>query len=357
MSRPSIGLREYAQLLESVRAAALRDFRALMRLPPSARRAKLKRAITRFRNPVLADLLLEESKQQVTRDPKAALELAECSLDAAQRVPEKTFGRSWAMTVLARAHAYRGNALRVLGELRKAHEALRFALETFDREGNGDPYVEAEILSLLASASMDQRSFIEAEAYIDMARGLYAKLGETALSNQQLMKKSMLFFNAGDFDRALEVGFTVLQGIDPEADPRLYLAAEHNYTAFLAEVGRSWEALERLENNAERYDLFPDSWTQLRREKLRGNILRELGSRREAERALLAVRSGFMCEGLELNAAIASLDLAHLYLEEGKTREVKHLAEEIVPVFHAQGVQPETAAAVFLYKQAARWES
>ena len=348
---------ERTEHLARLEQIARREFRELMRLPVSARRHKINRAINRFRNPILVDLLLAESERQAIRDPWAALALAECAFDAVFRVSHRQFGEAWAMTCLARAHAHRGNALRATGDFKQADEGLLLALRIFDEGGNGDPLVEAEILSLLASLRMDQRSFVEADAYIDMARGIYEKIDETRFVGLLLVQKSMLFFNSGDFDQAIVVGLKALAAIDPTADAKLYLAAEHNYTFFLTEAGRYREAWARLEAHASLYDAFPDSWTQLRRQKLQSEILRGLGRREEAEAALISVRVGFMHEGLGFHAAMAGLALAYLYVEECRTQEVKRLAEEMVPIFMAQDIHREAAAALLLFQEAARQEA
>ncbi len=346
-----------AERLARLEQIAQREFRELMRLPSSSRRYKINRAINRFRSPILVDLLLAESKRQVTSDPWTALALAECAFDGAFRVSHREFGEAWAMTCLARAHAHRGNALRTTGDFKQADDSLLLALKIFDQDGNRDPLIEAEILSFLASLRMDQRSFIEAEGYLDMARGIYERLSEQALIAHILVQKSVVLFTAGEFDRALVVGLDALGAIDQSTDPRLYLSAEHNYTFFLMEVGRYREAWERLESQAPLYDAFPDSWTQLRRQRLQGNVLRGLGRRDEAEAALIAVRAGFVREGLGFYAAIAGLDLAYLYIEDRRTAEVKKLAEEMVPIFMAQDIHREASAALLLFQEAARQET
>ena len=248
------------------------------------------------------------------------------------------------MTCIARVHAHRGNALRVTGDFKQADEALAFGLKTFDEDGNGDPLVEAEMLSFLASLKTDQGKAVEAEGYIDMAAGIYERIGEAAQIARLLVKKSVVVYGTGEFERALSIGMEALHAIDREADPKLYLSAEHNCTIFLYERTRYREAWDRLEAHAALYDAFPDAWTQLRRRKLQGNILRGLGRRREAEEALIAARLGFVAEGLGFYAALAGLDLAYLYVEERRTEEVKRLAEEMVPIFMAQDIHREAAA-------------
>jgi len=57
------------------------------------------------------------------------------------------------------------------------------------------------------------------------------------------------------------------------------------------------------------------------------------------------------------SAAVATLELAVLYLEEGRNAEVQGIAAELAPVFAAQRVARETLAAVDLFCQAVRQET
>ncbi len=54
------------------------------------------------------------------------------------------------------------------------------------------------------------------------------------------------------------------------------------------------------------------------------------------------------------DAAMISLDLAILYLMEGRVADVQRLAEEMLPIFQAQDVNREALAALRLFQEAAR---
>jgi hypothetical protein len=53
---------------------------------------------------------------------------------------------------------------------------------------------------------------------------------------------------------------------------------------------------------------------------------------------------------------VAIEDLTLLYLREGRTADVKRLAEEILPIFQSQDVHREALAALRLFQEAARQE-
>jgi hypothetical protein len=124
----------------------------------------------------------------------------------------------------------------------------------------------------------------------------------------------------------------------------------------LAEAGHTEEAGEVLDENEELYRSFPDPWTQLRVTWLRGDLLAARADEEAAERAYQEALQGFIERGIGYDAALVAMDLALLYLRQGRTSEVKRLAEEMVPIFQAQDVHREALAALRLFQEAARRE-
>lgn len=57
------------------------------------------------------------------------------------------------------------------------------------------------------------------------------------------------------------------------------------------------------------------------------------------------------------DAALVSLELAVLHLDEGRTAEVKQLAEEMVVIFHTQDVHREALATIAVFRQAVALET
>lgn len=359
------GLTRFASVLSRTRierlaqaeAVGQREFRALMRLPVGARRHRIVRSLSRFRSPVLVELLLEECRRKVTEDPWIALSLAECAQDAAMRLSHAEIGSEWAMTCLARAHAFRGNALRVSNDLRQADAALVFGWTLFSEEGNGDPLVEAEIFSFFASLRTDQGQLGEAEQYLDRGLAIYQAMEDSQQVARVLVQKSIVLHNRLDFDGALATATEALTVLSREGDPKLYLAAVHNRLWILQEVGRVNEAWTEFCASASLYDQFTDAWTRVRRTWLAGTLQKHRGFFEEALQALLDARDGFDADGQSFYAALVGLDLADLWLALGNSAEVRRVAEETVPVFLAQEVRRDVAAALLLFQEAARQEA
>jgi tetratricopeptide (TPR) repeat protein len=346
-----------ANRLSRLEATAQSEFKELLRLSPAQRRFKINRSFTRYKNPVLADLLVEESKRRVHGDPYEAYELAESAQDVALRLSHTEYGRPWAMTCLARAHAHRANALRVAGEMRRAETTLVFALQVFEHDGNADPFTHAELLSLVSALRREQRRFSEAETFLDTVHRIYVACGQWSLVAPVLITRGVLLFEACEVERAIEAVSEALELLDPVKDARTYLGAQHNLVDYLQEVGRFEEARERLSTLRDLYNKHGDRSLELRRQWVEGRIARGLGELTEAESILGAARKGFLQAKLPFDAALVNLDLALLYLAQNRTDEVQQHAAEAIPVFLAQSIHREAVAAVLLVQEALRRKS
>jgi hypothetical protein len=95
----------------------------------------------------------------------------------------------------------------------------------------------------------------------------------------------------------------------------------------------------------------------IRLQWLEGRVAAGLGQRGEAVATLSHVRREFDSRALAYDAALVSLEMAVLHLEEGRTAEVKVLARRMAPVFQAQGVPQQAFAAFKLFRDAAEREA
>ncbi len=103
---------------------------------------------------------------------------------------------------------------------------------------------------------------------------------------------------------------------------------------------------ERLRNDE---DLVRTLW-------LEGNSAAGLGQREVALTKLEQVRHEFEVRENAFDYALASLDVALLYRQEGRFAEIKALAGEVLEIFKAQKVHREAVAAVILLRDATEKE-
>ena len=327
------------------REAAQRDLRDLLALPHEERLAKIRRASKRFRGTALAALLLDEAKKAMPAQPTELYERAEAAVHVLLRTPEVP----GLYDLLVRARAYQANALRALGKLAEAEERLRGARTVLRKQNATDPLVFAEVDWIEGGLRKDRRQFPKAEEFLVRAVSLYSLAGEKEQSADCLLTLGLLYYDTGKTREAIEVTETAAALIHPEQNPRSYLCARHNLTLFLTEAGEYAAAAQALSDDEDLYRQFSDDWTRLRQVWLKGKVAYGLDRLNEAERAFLGTRQGFLDQGIGYDAALASLDLALVYLRQGRTSELEQLAGELSTIFAADELRREaTAALVFL---------
>ena len=279
---------------------------------------------------------------------KAVLEWAELARLVARRVPGSDAWRSY---LEGYAEPFLGSALRVGGELRPADAAFARGWR-LRKAGNDEAGLldEGRLLDREASLRREQRRFPEALRLHDRAL-------EIARPDQKgviLLNKGFTLEEKGDYEASIQVLEQAARLIDGQRQPRLLFGVRFNKAANLCRLGRAREAepiVEEVRDLAERLrndlDLVRTLW-------LEGLVHAGLGRLEQAGTALEQVRCDFAARLIPYDFALASLDLALLYREQGRSAEVLALADEMLRIFEAADVHREALAAVLLFRDAAR---
>jgi len=349
---PAVLKRHAAEQKEKERQAE-RDLRDLLALSHKKRLSKIHGAGRRFRGLLLAHRLLNEAKSQLPGQPQETHDLAE----AAEQVLLRTPDSPGYFDALARATAYRANALRAAGKVREADERMATARSLIRHQDVTATLVYAEVDLVEGSLRKDQRRFKEAEDLLRRSAALFELAGERSEAARPLLVLGAMYHHRQETAKAIETTETALVSINPEREPRLYLCGRFNLALFLVESGRYEVAAELLVADELLYQDFADGWTVLRKVWLVGKIALAAGRLAEAAEAFLQVRSGFIDQGIGYDVAMVSLDLSLVYLRQARTAEVKALAEEMHVVFAAEDVHREAVAALVLFQEAARREA
>ena len=338
--------------LEEDERKARRDLEDLLLLDPEARVRTVKRSRSRFRSSALVRLLIAESERRVQADPGEAHRLAALACEVLNTAP----GRPGYYTLLVLALATMANTRRAAGQLREADVAFENVRDVIRTWGVTDPEVTARVDELEGSLRKDQRRFQDAEDLLIRAELLYQLAGEARGEARVLLTLGITYNQQGRFSEAIEATRTAIRRMPSGVNPRLLLCARFNLAHYMAKVGEFEQSLELLEQDEESFQKFPDLWTQLRIVWLRAEIAQGQGDLKEAEKSYRKAFEGFLKEGVGYDAALVALDLALLYLRQGRTAEVKRLARQMIPIFQAQDVHREALAALALFQKAARRE-
>lgn len=323
---------------------------------PHERRRLLIRNNPRFQTLPLAELLLERAWAEGLEEPAAGEELAALAGELVDQVDPAVFGDEVLNDLRGRAWAFRGNFRRIATDFRDAEEAFRRA-EAYLADGSGDLLEQARLYGFRATLCQHHSRFDEARELLRDALQIYLATEEEHLGGRTLIKLGTVANDEGRHEEAMFLMNEGLERIDPEQEPRLVWVAHQNLMTASMELGRFEEAAAQLPTlrrvtaeHATRFDLLRLRWAE-------GRILVGLGHDARAEAAFLEVRKGFLEQGIGFDAAAVCLDLATLYLRQGRTPEIRGLVSEMLPIFRSRDVHRDAMAAFLLLQRAVEMET
>lgn len=333
------------------RATAARLWERL-KAEPETKRRQVVNQVTDFHAWAMCERLCAESIRAAAHDAGEARLLADLALLAALKTPGP---ETWCSYLQGYAHAFVGNSWRVAGNLREAvisfhhSDALAAGMPPEDC-----PLDRSRRLSLKATLRRNQQLYSEAIALFEEARLMVSDPGQVArllIDKASVYEKCEAFGAAlGELDQAapLVVGF---------GDLRLEWLLESNRALNLWHLGHFAEASGILEERVKPLTLeLGKALDRLRVRWLEGRIAEGLGKPSEAVAAFQEVWQAFADRGISFDAALAALELAALQLELGRTREVRALAGNALPIFAAQTFPREVLASAHLFWSAAKRE-
>lgn len=326
----------------------------LKKLPRAARREAVEDA-PELHAWALVPRLCDESRKAAAHDPQEAIHLTDLALVIARQMSAE--GEEWGSALLGYAWAFRGNAFRVAGDLVKAGEAFVRARQLWAASaGVGSALLpEWRIDSLEASLRREERRFPEAlELLAQAERGAQ---GDSVEMASILLKKEFVFEQMGDFEGALAALREAAPYIENAGEARLVFGSRFETVKALCALERYDQAEPLLEGVRKLAEGLGNGLDLVRVVWLKAKVAAGLGKRSEALAGLEQVRREFTVRGIPYDAALSSLELAVLYLEEGRSQEVKALAREMAPIFHAQGIAREALAALSVFLEAAQREA
>ncbi|MEA2562868.1 MAG: MalT-like region [Acidobacteriota bacterium] len=348
LARETVVARERAQGREL--------FEELARHPP-ARQLLMVSNSARFQSRMLCEILLEQAHEAGFREPARAVELARLGTAIADCLAERSGEKDGEglQGLRARAWAQLGNALRISSDHDGAGQAFETATELLDPV-RVTPHEIARVLDFEASLRRDQRRFAEATRLMDRVIAIYRKLGQRSLLGRSLQQKSLICGESGDSDGEIALLRRALELLNPEEEPRIFLAARHNLISALCESGRPREAFALLFHSRPLYLKQGDRLNLLRLRWVEGAVSRGLQRYEQAAVAFREVREAFLELGLDYDAALASLDLAEIYATQGRTADVRRLADEMLEVFRSRKIHREAMGALSVLQKAASTE-
>ncbi len=337
---------------EEERREAEEVWAALERFPGARRRRLVELSVRASRSWALAERICEASAQAAAHRAAEALTLADLALSLAGEVSGE---EGWRSRLQGYAWAFVANARRVANDFEGADRAFERAWELWRAGTVSDLLSEWRLLDLEASLRRAQHRFPEALALLDRAIAL--SVGDKTLVGRILLQKEHVLSQMGNFEEALAVLDDASSLLNVTSDSRLLFGLRFNMADNLYHLGRYTEAAALLpqvrdlvQQKARDLDVVRVLW-------LEGRILAGLGKAVEATALLEQVqRELITAHELPYDAALSSLDLAVLWLEAGRTTEVRELALGMAWIFASNKIDREAVAALRLFYEAAQQE-
>jgi tetratricopeptide (TPR) repeat protein len=342
---------ERHRLLQLERIEAGAKILRLLKVDSSADRGRLPQE-AEFWTWGLCDALQERSWALRQDDPAGMLHLAFLSVEAAQRLEPSRYGAQHVSDQLAQAWAGLANSYRIADKLSLAETALAQALKA-RQAGTGSPFLHARLAELSASLLCDQRQFPSAFRLLDFASSLYLKEHAKHDAGRALVKKGLHTGYTGDPEEGIRLLARALRLIDRNRDSRLVFQILHNILLFRVELGEFRPARIQLWEMRPLYTHHADHIAMVKLRGIEGRIYVGLRDFDRAKRAFLQVKEGFEREKMVYDAALISFDLAAIWLQEGKRKEVRQLVQEMLETFRARYIAREAIASLLMLRDAA----
>lgn len=295
----------------------------------------------------LCETLLEKSRALRHDDPAGMLHLANLARLAADRLDAGFYGADRRTDMQARAWAELANAYRVTDDFAQAEAAMACALE-LRAQGTGDPLLYARIADLNASLLCDQRRFKEAFRMLDLAYAIHRRHSDSHEVGRVVILKGLYTGYAGKPEEGLQLLVRGLSMIDRARDSKLVFHTLHNILLFRVELGEYEQARRQLQSMRPLYTAHAGWLDRVKLHRLEGEIAAGLGDLVTAEATFQQIRQDLDDAGLGYQASLASLDLAGVWLRQGRTAEVRGLVSEMVSTFHVLGVEREALSALHM---------
>jgi tetratricopeptide (TPR) repeat protein len=320
-----------AQALEEARKEAGPLLAELLALPP---RTRLERVETepRFHSFFVGCKLLELSWQ--TMDPREAEAQGRAVAVIADNLAGQGPSPGSEAGLAIGAWCAVGEALRRRRDWDGSEDAYRRAAMSLER--SVDPAEAAEYCLWLARLRRDQRRTEEALALLERSASLAAGLGQGREQAHALVEMAGVYLDEEDVDNAVATFDRVLALGSAGLDPGLATGAGAGMAGCLASLGDPLQArriLSALGERPGRRRTAVDRSTLVRTEGLMAALSRQ---EHQAEVLLREAWNGFHRAGALGYAALVGLDLATLYLRQGRTSTLRALGAEIRLAFQSR---------------------
>ena len=303
------------------------------------------------------DLLLREAKRITLERPLDAVDLAYAALAVADLLDPCAYGEERIYDYRSGGWAALGNAKRMAGDFPGAGEALQTAAQMVEL-GTGDPYEEANVLSLTASLLTDLGDFKNAVSLLNDAAVLARAVRDRSLEGRLRIQQSGIL-GWEDPVRGLKLAERGLKLLRKSRSQDQYanLAGLHLTALWTNELGDPEEARATLGTYRYLYAAFPDPATKGRLLLLDALICRNEGRLVDSERPLRRLVEHYSERWMAFDVTLTTLEWAEALVLLGRHREATGVLQEAYPLIEQWGAPVDILRAWKIVEEAVRQQA
>jgi len=189
---------------------------------------------------------------------------------------------------------------------------------------------------------------------LDRVHNLYLEAGDQHLAGRALISKGISSRCHGYPREAVSLLEEGLSLLDKGRDLQLVSIGNQALLDALTDCGEFRQASRLLLQSGLREAFAAEPLNLLKLRWVEGKIHAGSGRLAQAERAFSDVRHEFLRSGQFYDAALVGLELAAVWLRQGRSAQVAALAEDLHATFDDLGVQAEAARALYFVREACR---
>lgn len=278
---------------------------------------------------LLAEALIEECRGRTPGHPHQGYTLANLARLALQHAPASVE----ATQLYVRALAYLANAVRVIGDFPRAEQILGDARYLLRGHGVGHRLVRAELDRLEGTLLNSQFRPRAAISLLLRAQIVYRMEGRQSEAAATLLLLARSHRYLDELTRSSQVLREAERILSNHPSNRLLMILGERRAEQSLSSGYPDDAMAQLEEVEERRSSLGDPLVRLRGKWLRGRIHRAVGDLEMAEEKFRGAMTGFSAHRMLDDVARIQLELARLYIEQGRLGEARTLTDEAEPVF------------------------
>lgn len=305
----------------------------------------------RYRTGGVVRLLCRLSREVREENTLHARNLAEAAAAIADSLPDGYYPARGVNHLRGLAWKEVANALRYLGELRAAHDAVDRAARAYRRL----PANELELASVeyvRGTVLWKEQRFDEALRCARQSGTCFARMGEHDRWTWSRLLEASILQDTHDSASARDVLTALASDSAATSDPETAARIQYNLANVYGSLGDSGNAAQHLVEAVKRYEELR-MLTEAARGRWRLANLFLPANAAEAERRLRLAVAELERLSLSGDAALARLDLVEALIRQGRNHEVPALCTELVSRFTASGTMPAALMAVAFLREVA----